>query len=91
MTRRKPKPSYTPGFFTELMRRHNWPPGFVSRTADAVLARGSNDERNRRMRETEARALAGVGWAGGTIQMPGTTDNVRPAWMPRVRDGARNK
>jgi len=25
---REPK-TYPPGFFVELMKRHNWPPGFV--------------------------------------------------------------
>ena len=59
MTRRKPKPSYTHGFFTELMRRHDWPPGFVSRTGDDVRTVGISDA-NRAMRETDARASAAV-------------------------------
>lgn len=87
MTRRKPKPSYTPGFFTELMRRHDWPPGFVSRTGDDVRTVAIADA-NRAMSEKDARAVAGIGWGTGTIQLPRTPGNKRPTWMVRPRDVA---
>lgn len=87
MTRRKPRPPYTPGFFTELMRRHNWPPGFVSRTADDPKAAGIA-ETHRAMRETDARAVAGIGWGTGTCPLPKTPNNKRPTWMVRPRDVA---
>lgn len=84
MSRRKPKPAYPPRYFTELMRRHNWPPGFVSRTGDDTRTVAAADA-NRAMRETDARAVAGIGWGTGTIPLPRTPGNKRPAWMVRPK------
>ncbi len=33
--------------------------------------------------ERERRAEQGVGWGVGTVVMPGTPGNARPAWMGR--------
>ena len=87
MTRRKLKQTYPPGFFTELMRRHDWPPGFVSRTDDDARTVAIADA-NRAMRETDARAVAGIWWGTGTIPLPRTPGNKRPTWMVRPRDVA---
>lgn len=48
--------SYPPGFFTELVRLHNWPPGFVSQIAMPVWSDTDRREAAVRGRET---AIAG--------------------------------
>jgi hypothetical protein len=71
-----------PGYFTELIRRHNGPPMFESRIdaagADARLPRGAAAIAHR-----ERQAQSGIGWGSGTSVMPGTPGTVRPAWMVR--------
>lgn len=70
---------YVPGYFTEDMRAHDWPPGFVAaaptdRLGLRISARAALENRER-MAET------GQGWAGGTVVMPGTPSQMRPGWM----------
>lgn len=87
MTRRRvvppiPEHMRVPGYFTELMRRHNWPPMFepqpVDRQVSEAKSRGATEARERQ-------AAQGIGWAGGTCVMPGTPGHLRPAWMVRSK------
>lgn len=77
-----PEHMLEPGYFTELMRRHNWPPMFESRIDEqaprpligaALIA------------HRERQAQDGTGWATGTVVMGGTPGHQRPAWMVRAR------
>ena len=56
---------YEKGYFTSLIREHNWPPGFVSKVSlgihSSVFAAGPQDARER-----------GVGWEANPIGLPGT-------------------
>ncbi len=67
---KKLKPSgtvqgYEKGYFTSLIREHDWPPGFVSKFSlgihSSVFAAGPQDARER-----------GVGWEANPIGLPGT-------------------
>lgn len=77
-----PEHMLEPGYFTALIRRHNWPPGWQpSRDAGAGAARlprGAAAIANR-----ERQAQSGIGWGSGTSVMPGTPGTMRPAWMGR--------
>lgn len=83
MTKRRIRPAVGPtwdrpaGYFTKLMRDHDWPPGFVSQGAFERTVATSIKERERQTAE-------GIGWAGGTTVLPGTPKNARPAWMGRA-------
>lgn len=68
--RRRTAAAYGAGFFTSLMRAHDWPPGFVSRTADHVPTRLSGAAGN----------VALGGWGNGTLPMPGTPKHTAPGW-----------
>lgn len=67
-----------PGFFSALVKRHNWPPGFVSkldREKPEVKPHVTTDAQR-------ARQIAdGYGWGSGTIPMPGTPRRRAPGWM----------
>jgi hypothetical protein len=72
-SKRKPLPrEYAPGYFTELARAADWPPGFVA------SYESSADERRRLAAERgRQQALAnGTGCGAGTIVLPGT-----PKWL----------
>jgi len=75
----KPKPiAYPPGWFTELIRLHNWPPGFVSaldREKPEFKPHVTTDE------QRERQIAAGYGWGSGTVPMPGTPKRRAPGWM----------
>lgn len=86
MTRRRvvppiPEDMRVPGYFTELMRRHNWPPGFVC-SLDVRPERKSAAPMVT-TQERERQSAAGIGWACGTVLMPKTPKYFRPAWMLR--------
>lgn len=49
--------SYPPGFFTELVRLHNWPPGFVSQISVPVWS--DTDRREAAVRGRETAMAAG--------------------------------
>lgn len=74
---------YPPGHFTELMRRHNWPPRFESAIPRVSDWRSGASASARVSAQREAGYEAGHWWATGTVQMPGTRDAAKPAWMPR--------
>lgn len=78
MTRKHPPASYPPGYFTELIRAHDWPPKFEPRYAH------DDTEWKRRMAGIAAREVAiatGAGWNTGTIVLPNTPKWVRPEMM----------
>lgn len=76
--RRQPLQSdlYPSGHFTELVRRHNWPPRFEPRLHAIDL--GDKPKLGRPLKH-------GGGWGDGTIPLPGTPMGGKPAWMPRPR------
>lgn len=81
--KRKPTLSttYPEGFFTALIREHNWPPMFEPRYAH------DDTEWKRRMAGQVAREVAareGKGWNTGTIVLPNT-----PKWLPPTMMKAR--
>lgn len=85
-TRPAPIPPHmaTGRYFTELIRRHNWPPGFEPQPVDDRSAFA--DAKSRGATELrERRAELGIGWGAGTVVMPRTPGNVRPAWMLRPK------
>lgn len=74
-----PAPDYRPGYFTELVRAHDWPPGFVSAVTRAP---GEQDAAKLSQQARENReAGRGFGQGGGTIKMPGTPYANRPPGM----------
>lgn len=81
MTRRRtqaiPAHMLTGAYFTELIRAHNFPPMFESRTgADPKYAVGPVS-----INERERQVTQGIGWGSGTTVLPGTPGNKRPGWM----------
>jgi hypothetical protein len=80
-TRPEPAQQYPAGYFTELIRRHNWPPMFEAapleiKPSETLVAQIAHAAR----RSHEAQH--GIGWAAGTVSMPGTPHaNSRPEWM----------
>jgi hypothetical protein len=92
MTRRaRPAPipaeMTTGSYFLALVKRHNWPPGFEAQPVDERSAFG--DAKSRGATELrERRAALGIGWGAGTVLMPRTPGNVRPAWMLRPKGEA---
>lgn len=81
--KRKPTPAtnYPAGFFTALIREHNWPPMFEPRFAH------DDTEWKRRLAGQVAREVAittGAGWNTGTIVLPNT-----PKWLPPTMMKAR--
>lgn len=76
--KRKPAPSYPPGFFTELIRKFDWPPGFVSRLG---VDRGPVLKGAAATAQREHDAKTGAGWGTGTLAMGKTPKHRRPEWM----------
>lgn len=76
-----------PGYFTALIRQHNWPPMFESRIDDdaACALRGAAAIAIR-----DRQAANGIGWGDGTQPMPNTPHHPRPAWMLRHPGGGRS-
>ena len=84
MTRRArpvPIPAHmtTGAYFLELVRRHDWPPGFVSRV-------DTRDQRDRERSalssaQREVNAAEGKGWVNNTMEFPGTTGKPPPQWI----------
>lgn len=74
-----PARAYPPGYFLELVRKHDWPPGFVP----AADAPGKAGRPVASLTERERQAVLGIGWGTGTTPMARTPGNLRPAWMLR--------
>jgi hypothetical protein len=75
-----PHTDYEPGHFTALIRKHNWPPEFVS------LMKHDEREAERKQAAEKARQAAsatGAGWGNGTIAMPNTPKWTAPKPMVR--------
>jgi hypothetical protein len=66
--------SYPAGYFSALVREHNWPPRFEPQFQ---LGGGWSDAR-RVMDMRERQSASGIGWGDGTIPMPGTPKLPRP-------------
>lgn len=72
---KKPAPlvAYAPGFFTALVRRHNWPPMYQPHlTADELLKLAQDAKRSE---VSTATAEAGKGHAGRDMGLPGSLRN----------------
>lgn len=70
---------YPPGYFTELMARHDWPPLFSSQLSRVDWRAGPSA--SMRASATRERAFAnGEGWGSGTILLPGTPKMPKPEW-----------
>ena len=77
-----PLPGYEPGFFTALIREHNWPPMWQPSTrTDEPAAAPMRSIKCSQQKDT--RAAKGIGWADGTINLPRTPTHMRPAWLVR--------
>lgn len=74
-----PAVEYPPGYFTELIRRHNWPPRFEPHGIDGADL--SDQRRLAALVGRERAADAGVGWGSGTMVMPKTPGHLRPGFM----------
>jgi hypothetical protein len=74
---------YPPGYFTALMRRHNWPPNFQS-------ALQLDDKRygvvasQRASQQREAGVANGQLWAIGTVPELKHKGYEKPAWMGKA-------
>lgn len=83
--RRRARPAPIPAhmttgsYFLELVRRHDWPPGFVSRIDTRDQRDRERSELSRAQREENART--GRGWADNNLDMPGTTYRPPPKWI----------
>ena len=79
-----PSVEYAPGFFTELMRRHRWPPRFESQIGRIVPHNINGETVSEVARRNRERGLAEGKWsATGTIPMRGTPKNAGPLGMMR--------
>ena len=82
--RTKPKPvAYPDGFFTSLMRAHNWPPGFVSRTTAKDGAPVDASRRSTAAREEAMRS--GLWWGTGTLPLSNTPTRDSTDWIVRMK------
>lgn len=79
--KRTPSREYPAGFFTELMRASNFPPGFVPQFG--VARKSGADEMRAWVLDHERRGVARPGWANGTLPMPGTQPHAKPGLMRR--------
>ncbi len=82
-----PSVDYQPGHFTALIRRHDWPPMFVSQI-DKIEVRNANGETAREVAtRTREQCLAEGKWhATGTVPMAGTPKDAHPlAWLKAVK------
>lgn len=82
--RTKPKPmKFRAGYFTEVMRLHNFPPNFVSRT---TAKDGAPVEASRRSTAAREEAMrTGLGWSTGTLPMPNTPTRTAPDWLVKMK------
>lgn len=70
---------YPPGYFSELVVKHDWPPEF--RPSTAVVDRISGSAASARSSATrEAAAARGEAWGIGRILLPGTPLQAKPSW-----------
>lgn len=76
-----PAREFPAGHFTEMVRRHHWPPMFESQMVwDAAEAKRKEAARLGR----EAAIANGTGWKQGTLVLPGTPKWLAPQDMERV-------
>jgi hypothetical protein len=68
-------PSYPPGHFTLLIKRHDWPPAFEPQFEPE--ARRSDERQVIATREQQT--ANAVGWGSGTLPMTKTPRHARPA------------
>lgn len=69
------------GYFTELIRKHNWPPMWESSWE-------ASKNQHLAAATTQSRAVqvsTGVGWGLGTVVMANTPKNERPAWLHKAK------
>lgn len=82
MTRRRtqaiPAHMLTGQYFSELVKRHNWPPGFAP-SADATNKMPA--QLGLTQAERERRAELGIGWGNGTMVMANSPKHRAPGWM----------
>ena len=71
-------------YFSALVRRHDWPPGFAP-AADAPRKVAPVPS----LTERERQAVLGIGWGTGTQPMARTPGSLRPTWMLRPPGRAR--
>jgi hypothetical protein len=70
---------YPPGYFTELIRLHNWPPSFES--CGMVVTWRDSAEASRRTSAARNDAIeAGRGYALASVMLPGTAKYAAPGW-----------
>lgn len=75
---RRPAREYPPGYFLELVRRHDWPPGYRPQADEPrKVALGPSRA------ERERQATQAIGWGDGTQPMARTPGTPRPMWMAR--------
>ena len=73
---------YPEGYFTELIRRYNWPPQWQSRMGRLETSSQVLGQVAARMERWRA-ASEGRGWAQGTVVLPNTPVTPLPAWQVR--------
>jgi len=82
MTRRRapaiPAHMLTGCYFSELVKRHNWPPGF---TPSADSANKMPAQLGLTPAERERRAELGIGWGNGSMVMPNSPKHMAPGWL----------
>lgn len=75
-----PAPRFHPdGYYTALIRKHNWPPGFESQIHVDRSGRLQALARANRAVAQET----GKGWGNGAIVMTNTPKHVRPDWLKK--------
>ncbi len=75
---------YPPGFFTALVRKHNWPPMWQPAPDAARRPRGCFGADM--APENERRRAQGIGWGSGTLPMPGTPAGPAPGMLARPKE-----
>ena len=85
MSHKHPAPAktYQPGYFTALMRRHNWPPRFQSALQFEDKRFGVSASQ-RASQQREAGVANGQLWAAGTIPELNHAGYGKPAWMGKA-------
>ena len=82
MTRRRtqaiPAHMLTGAYFSELVKRHNWPPMFEPR---ADSANKMPAQLGLSPAERERRAELGIGWGNGSMVMPNSPKHRAPGWL----------
>jgi hypothetical protein len=61
---------FAPGYFTELVRQHDWPPGFVPRMKTDRSLAVQNDA-------TRDMLAAGRGFASVSLGLPGAAEHIK--------------